>query len=125
MKLKTERKNLRLLKSINLHESLRKVINETKIISKLLESGGSCLLCFENNPFVLEWHHIGGKNNSSITIPLCANCHVLASKNQLTYDKIWKESKKPDILKLLFIQKDLQFLQDCVNQRIIDELRTD
>jgi nitrate/TMAO reductase-like tetraheme cytochrome c subunit len=112
------------LKSTN-PESLKEVIKETKIISKLLESGTTCLLCFENNPFVIEWHHIGGKNNSSETIPLCANCHVLASKHQLTYDKIWKESKKSNILKLLFIQKDLQFLQDRINQRIIDELRTD
>jgi hypothetical protein len=105
-------------------KSLREAIRETKIISKMLDLGGTCLLCFENSPFVIEEHHLGGRKNCSIKVPLCANCHVLASKNQLNYDGIWSKADKPDVLKLLFVQKDLQYLQDRINQRIIDEINT-
>lgn len=104
------------------NESLNQAIKETKIISKMLESGGLCLVCSENNPFVLEWHHIGGKNNCSVTIPLCANCHVLASKNQLNYDGSWMKSKKPDVLKLLYILKDLQFLENKIIQGLVNDI---
>jgi len=104
------------------HESLKEAINETKIISKLLETGVTCPICFENNPFVIEWHHIGGINNSSVTIPLCANCHLLASKQQLTYDRNWYETRKPDIIKHLYVLKDLQFLVNKTIEAITDEI---
>ena len=109
---------------VSLDESLKEAINETKIVSKIIESSGSCLLCFENNPFVLEGHHLGGKKNSSVTIPLCANCHILASKHQLSYDPMWLKPNKPDAIKSLFVLKDLHFLQDRIIQRVINELNT-
>ncbi|MEX0764222.1 MAG: hypothetical protein WEC35_07640 [Nitrosopumilaceae archaeon] len=103
-------------------KTLKEAINETKIISKLIELGTTCLICFENNPFLLEWHHIGGKNNCSVTIPLCANCHLLASKNQLTYDRNWYESRKPELIKQLYILKDLQFLVNKTIEVITNEV---
>ncbi len=104
--------------------SLKQAIEETKIVAKLIEIGGICLLCFENNPFVIEWHHIGGKTNSSVKLPLCANCHLLASKNQLTYGNLWCNPRKIDSLKLLYVLKDLHFLQNRVTEVIINELST-
>lgn len=111
------------MKSINpsTDESLKEAIKETRIISKIIKSGTTCLLCFENDPFVIEEHHLGGKTNCCITIPLCANCHLRASKNQLSYDKMWCKSNKPNLQKLLFVQKDLLFLVDQINQMIINE----
>jgi len=110
------------LKSTNHNESLKQAIKETKIVSKIIKLGTTCLLCFENDPFVIEEHHLGGKTNCTITIPLCANCHLRASKNQLSYDNLWNKRNKPNTLKLLFVLKDLQFLEDRIIQMIIYEL---
>lgn len=108
----------------NFDSDLESAIKDTKIIAKIIESGSTCLTCFESNPHVIEWHHVGGKKNSSLLVPLCANCHLLASKNQLSYDQIWLKSK-PDSLKLLHVLKDLQFLEQKIIQWLVDELATD
>ncbi len=114
------------MKSIkhNFDKDLQLVIKETKIIAKIIESGSTCLLCFESNHFVIEKHHIGGRKNSSVLLPLCANCHLLASKNQLNYDEIWSKSK-PNSLQMLFVLKDLQFLEEKITQWLVNDLGTD
>lgn len=106
---------------VSVSESLKTAIKETKFISKLLELGCLCLVCNESNPFVIEWHHIGGKNNSSVTVPLCANCHVLATKNQLSYDETWTKSEKSDAVKRLYILKDLQFIENKIIQDMVND----
>jgi hypothetical protein len=107
------------LKSTSLDASLQYAIKETSVIAKIIESGSTCLLCFVTNPFVIEWHHVGGRKNSSVLLPLCANCHLLASKNQQNYTQRWSEHNKPDYQKILFVLKDLQFLeQNCIQLMI-------
>lgn len=91
-------------------EELKSAIKETKSIAKIIKSGSTCLVCFISNPFLIEKHHIGGKKHSSVTIPLCANCHVLASKNQISYNKKWLEFQKSEPEKVQFVIKDLEFL---------------
>lgn len=89
---------------------LQSAIKETKSIAKLIKLGSTCLVCFTSNSFLIEKHHIGGKKHSSVIIPLCANCHVLASKNQISYDQKWLEFQKYEPEKIQFIIKDLEFL---------------
>jgi len=89
---------------------LQSTIKETKSIGKLIKLGSTCLVCFISNPFLIEKHHIGGKKHSSVTIPLCANCHVLASKNQISYDQKWLEFQELEPEKIQFVIKDLEFL---------------
>lgn len=98
--------------SIQVDKELQSAIKETRVIAKLIQSGSTCLVCFVSNPFLIEKHHIGGKKHSSVTIPLCANCHVLASKNQISYDQKWLEYQKSEPEKAQFVIKDLEFLID-------------
>ena len=71
-----------------LDDDLKSAIKETRCIAKLILQGSTCLVGFCSNPFVIEWHHIGGKKNSSFLLPLCANGHVLASKIQRKLQKL-------------------------------------
>ena len=96
--------------SIQADNELKSAIKETKSIAKLIKSGSTCLVCFTSNPFLIEKHHVGGKKHSSVIIPLCANCHVLASKNQISYDKKWLEFQELEPEKAQFVINDLEFL---------------
>ena len=96
--------------SIQADQELNSAIKETKSIGKIIKSGSKCLVCFISNPFLIERHHIGGKKHSSVTIPLCANCHVLASKNQISYGQKWLEFQKSEPEKVQFVINDLEFL---------------
>ena len=96
-------------------------IKETRTIAKIIESGSTCLMCFVSDSCIIEGHHVGGKKNSSFIIPLCANCHVLATKNQLKYPQNWSKSDVPS-LKTLYVLRDLQFLEQKITQFLVDKL---
>lgn len=99
------------MKSTNLDTSLQSAIKETSTIAKIIESGSTCLLCFVTNPFVIEWHHVGGRKHSGVTIPMCANCHVLASKHQIVYGNSWLKGRT-ERKKVQYVIQDLEFLLD-------------
>jgi 5-methylcytosine-specific restriction endonuclease McrA len=42
----------------------------------------ACSICGEDDPTVIEFHHIFGRNNSNETIPLCKNCHAKNTEEQ-------------------------------------------
>lgn len=41
-----------------------------------------CSNCGEDDPTVIEMHHIYGRNNSEETTPLCQNCHTKITQDQ-------------------------------------------
>jgi 5-methylcytosine-specific restriction endonuclease McrA len=41
-----------------------------------------CVECGEDNPTVIEMHHVDGRNNSNWEIPLCKNCHTKVTAEQ-------------------------------------------
>ncbi|WP_340818284.1 HNH endonuclease [Methanolobus sp. WCC4] len=41
-----------------------------------------CIECAEDDPNVIELHHVYGRNNSEETVPLCKNCHFKITKQQ-------------------------------------------
>ncbi|MCC4771838.1 HNH endonuclease [Methanosarcina sp. DH2] len=45
-----------------------------------------CVICGEDDPEVIEMHHIFGRNNSDQIQPLCKNCHskVTGEQNKLS-----------------------------------------
>ncbi len=98
------------MKFITLDDELKSAIQETKVLAKLIKFGCTCLVCSVSNPFIIELHHVGGRKNASFLVPLCANCHVLASKHQLSYDSSWIKENKPDPEKAAYVISDLQFL---------------
>ena len=95
---------------MNLDNELKSAIKETRIIAKLIKSGCTCLTCFVTNPFLIEEHHVGGRKNSSLKVPLCANCHLLASKNQLSYRQNWLGESKTEAERARYVIEDLKFL---------------
>ncbi|MBI4177124.1 MAG: hypothetical protein HY516_02050 [Candidatus Aenigmarchaeota archaeon] len=51
-------------------------------IREILDAGGACFICRENDPRVLQKHHVFGRNNSKVTVCLCQNCHKIVTDNQ-------------------------------------------
>lgn len=48
------------------------------------EKASICICCGELNPLILlpTGHHLLGRDNSDITIPICANCHELTKSRK-------------------------------------------
>jgi len=48
-----------------------------------------CIICGEDNPSVIEIHHLYGKANSDEAVPLCMNCHkkITDEQNKFPPDK--------------------------------------
>lgn len=42
----------------------------------------SCYVCGEDDPSIIKMHHVDGKKNSDLTMPLCPTCHEKITKNQ-------------------------------------------
>ena len=42
----------------------------------------ACIVCGEDNPNVIELHHVDGRNNSDWLEPLCKNCHFKVTSVQ-------------------------------------------
>ncbi|WP_321431132.1 HNH endonuclease signature motif containing protein [uncultured Methanolobus sp.] len=42
----------------------------------------ACIVCGEDNPDVIEMHHVDGRNNSDWIEPLCKNCHFKVTSKQ-------------------------------------------
>lgn len=73
--------------------NIKKLVKEKKTYDKIITSDVFCIVCGHNNPLDIEYHHIGGKANSSLVIPLCRNCHGRVSRKQDLWPDGW--SKKP------------------------------
>ncbi len=68
-------------------------IEEGRRIEDIIESGAYCCLCgYYENPLIIERHHIAGRNNSDVTIPVCPNCHRILSMKQISWPKEWTSS---------------------------------
>ncbi|WP_292492387.1 hypothetical protein [Methanoculleus sp. 10] len=57
-------------------------------IQKMIRDGDAkicCIACGENDPSVIERHHIFGRKLSEVKVPLCKNCHakITAEQNKL------------------------------------------
>ena len=70
----------------------------TKYIWKKWKYANVCIICGELNPLFLlpTGHHIFGKENSRLTIPICANCHELTkprSRQSFFLFDNWKSPK--------------------------------
>ena len=73
-------------------------IKQEQLIDDVIEKGGYCHVCgYNDDPLIIQNHHIAGKNNSKVTIPVCPNCHVGLTKDQTTWNKDWnKKDNSPD-----------------------------
>lgn len=63
-------------------------------IEDIVTKGGSCLVCgFNEEPRIIEKHHVGGKINSPFTVPVCPNCHQQLT---MTQEPLKEERTKPE-----------------------------
>ena len=46
-------------------------------------AAASCLFCRESDIAVLQLHHVAGQANSDLLVPLCGNCHLIVSDEQI------------------------------------------
>jgi hypothetical protein len=46
----------------------------------------ACAVCGEDNPNLIEMHHVDGRNNTDRIKPLCKNCHfkITSEQNKLS-----------------------------------------
>lgn len=82
----------------------KQLIEEKRAMEEIIQSGGCCLLCgYNEDPRILEEHHIAGRKNSDITITVCPNCHRKLSRKQYTWDKDWKKEGNSLLKKIAFL----------------------
>jgi hypothetical protein len=99
---------------------VQELINEQKWIADIIKKGGCCLICgYTENPLIFERHHIGGRNNSDLTITVCPNCHRELSKKQLSWDENWSNRNNT----LEFKLKLLKISRAEINKMIEAEIK--
>lgn len=79
----------------NYFDFIECLIKENKWLQQFFQSQNCCVICFHSDPFDLEEHHVGAKNNSNFTISLCRNCHGKVSRKQYKWPKEWPKKNKP------------------------------
>ena len=82
----------------------KQLIEEKRAMEEIIQSGGCCLLCgYNEDPRILEEHHIAGRKNSDITITVCPNCHRKLSRKQYTWDGDWVKDNNSLLKKIAFL----------------------
>ena len=86
----------------------KKRLEESKWLEDILSKDGCCLICgYNENPLILEKHHIAGKHNSDLTITVCPNCHRELSKKQESWNKDWNKKNNPVNKRFAFILRGI------------------
>lgn len=64
-----------------------------------------CIECAEDDPSVIELHHVYGKSNSEETVPLCKNCHfkVTLMQNKLPRKVRSGNASREDKIKFILV----------------------
>ena len=93
-------------------------ILEQKSIDEILSKGGCCLICFFNeNPLIIEKHHVAGRKNSDLTISVCPNCHRELSNRQREWNQIWTKDNNSDKIKLAFLLRGQSDVLDLLSKK--------
>jgi len=88
-------------------------------LDSIIKSGGWCPLCLlQVRPCEIQNHHIAGRQNSNLTIPVCLRCHQLLSLKQSKWPKDWINPGKSPEERIKFIKRGLQDIQVLAEQEI-------
>lgn len=67
-----------------------------------------CVICGSSG--AIELHHVAGKFNSDLVVPVCEHCHKKLSERQNGWDFRWVESDNPPELKEALLLRGLSDL---------------
>lgn len=67
-----------------------------------------CIICGSTDH--LELHHVAGKFNSDLEVPVCVHCHKKLSERQNGWDFRWVEPANPPALKEALLLRGLSDL---------------
>ncbi|MEO9307468.1 MAG: hypothetical protein ABI342_04040 [Nitrososphaera sp.] len=106
-----------------MNDYLKKIkieIAAKKWIEEFCSSQGYCIICSHSDPLDLEYHHVAGKNNDTLTVSVCRNCHGRLSRYQRYWPNTWtREDNSPD-LKQAFFLRGLADILRLVSERIFE-----
>jgi hypothetical protein len=106
-------------------------LKERQWIAELIEKGECCLLCgYCDNPLIIQYkiielHHIAGRQNSNITIPVCPNCHAILSWGQRAWPEDWTKPDNPPHIKRAIMLRglaELDKLKAMIECQLSDEM---
>ena len=93
------------------------LIEETECTDDFLDRGGCCCICgYNDNPIIIQEHHIAGRHNSEVTIPLCPNCHTELSKKQYSWDIRWNEKNNSSQIKTGFMLRGISDILGLISR---------
>lgn len=102
-------------------KGLTRRIKEQRWIDDIIEIGGCCSICgYSENPLIIEKHHLGGRHNGDITIPVCPNCHQELSMRQRGWDRIWAKPDNPPQKRLALMLRGMADV-DSLKARLLRE----
>jgi hypothetical protein len=77
---------------------------EKRAYEEAVAGGGMCLLCGDVlDPWIIQEHHIAGRKNNSLTIPVCPTCHTQLTSKQSCWPEEWTRKNNPPQIKKAFM----------------------
>lgn len=96
-------------------------IKELRWILQIIDSTGCCCICgWDFDPRVIEQHHISGKNNSNITIPVCPTCHQILCQKQSSWPDGWTQPNNPPLKRIAFMLRGLSDITNLKSKLLRD-----
>jgi hypothetical protein len=78
-------------------KKLRTLTSDFAWIEDSVRRGGTCWICGNmDDPLGIQLHHVAGKNNSPITIPVCPHCHDKIRRKQAIWPELWSRQDNND-----------------------------
>ena len=112
-----------------LQADIKAVAVERQWVAQIIKSGGCCWLCGLNEfPLIIQQHHIAGKYNSDLTIPVCPNCHSILNMGQKSWPKDWtKQNNSPRIRRAIMLKglAELDKMKAMIMSRMSEEILTE
>jgi len=106
-------------------------IKDKHWIEELIEKGGCCWVCgYYEDPRIIrdkiiELHHIAGKTNSKIMIPVCPTCHAKLSLSQSSWPEDWTlKDNDPKVKQAMMLRglSELDKLKSFIERELSESL---
>ena len=95
-------------------------LKTTEKMKRSGKTGQCCVMCGEDNPALLEMHHIDGRATSEKTVPLCKNCHAKVTMEQNRFPPKARAANGLQAEQIAFWLLSLGALLQYVGQSLIE-----